>query len=138
MISQESTQRRLARSLEREPELAAGASAELADEVMRGILNGEWAITDHFEGETRRFVVVRRCREGDGRPLSEREREVLALAVQGHSNKVIAFELGLTPSTVATHLRRIMAKLHIQSRETLIQVLPYEPAVDAEGDEEES
>lgn len=117
--------RRLALSLERQPELRASASAELADEVMRGVLNGRWAIADHFEGEERRFVIARRCSEGDGRALSEREREVLALAVQGHSNKAIAYELGLTSSTVATHLRRILAKLHIESREELIQILPY-------------
>lgn len=140
--------RRLALSLERQPELRASASAELADEVMRGVLNGRWAIADHFEGEERRFVIAQRCRQGDGRALSEREREVLALAVQGHGNKAIAYELGLTPSTVATHLRRTLAKLHLESREELIQVLPYELAppirtsrkrflVDAERDQEE-
>lgn len=112
------------------------ASAELAEEVFRGILNGEWAIADRYERDERRFVIAQRRRRGHGRALSEREREVLAIAVQGHSNKVIAYELGLTPSTVATHLRRIMAKLEIESRAELIQVLPYGAAVDAEEHEE--
>lgn len=125
--------RRQAEALERQREPRQSSSQPLAAEVMRGVLAGEWVITDHFQGEGRRFLIAQRCRPGDGRALSERERQVLALALQGHSNKFIAYELGLTSSTVATHLRRSMAKLRVESREALIQALPIEIAMSALG-----
>lgn len=118
--------RRQAEALERQRTAMSAPSHPLAAEVMRGVMSGEWVITDHFQGEGRRFLIVQRCRAGDGRALSEREREVLALALQGHSNKFVAYELGLTSSTVATHLRRAMAKLRVESREALIQALTIE------------
>ncbi|MEI6341655.1 MAG: response regulator transcription factor [Verrucomicrobiota bacterium] len=49
-------------------------------------------------------------------PLSEREREVLQLLALGRQNKEIMRELGISPSTVATHIRRIYGKLHVHSR----------------------
>jgi DNA-binding NarL/FixJ family response regulator len=118
--------RRLALMLERRRDLHDEASLPLALEIVRGVLSGEWVVTDHFEGDDRRFVIVQRGQAGDGRALSERERQVLAFAIRGHSNKFVAFELGLTPSTVATHLRRAMSKLRVESREALIQALPFE------------
>jgi DNA-binding NarL/FixJ family response regulator len=43
--------------------------------------------------------------------LSEREREVLALVAEGLSDRAIAERLWLTPKTVETHVRHILAKL---------------------------
>ncbi|RYZ39533.1 MAG: LuxR family transcriptional regulator, partial [Myxococcaceae bacterium] len=52
--------------------------------------------------------------------LSSREQQVVLQAIQGHSNKLIAIELELTESTVATHLRRALVKLGLRSRRDLI------------------
>ncbi|MCY1042101.1 LuxR C-terminal-related transcriptional regulator [Corallococcus sp. bb12-1] len=52
--------------------------------------------------------------------LSSREQQVVLQAIQGHSNKLIAIELALTESTVATHLRRALVKLRLRSRRDLI------------------
>ncbi len=49
-------------------------------------------------------------------PLSDREREILQLLALGRQNKEIMRELGIRPSTVATHIRRIYGKLHVHSR----------------------
>ncbi len=49
-------------------------------------------------------------------PLTEREREVLRLVVEGHSNKAIADRLALSPRTVEHHLTAIYAKLGVSSR----------------------
>ena len=49
-------------------------------------------------------------------PLSEREREVLALIATGLSNSQIAAKLIVTTSTVKTHINRIFGKLAVQSR----------------------
>ena len=43
--------------------------------------------------------------------LSERERTVLALVAEGLSDRAIAERLWLTPKTVETHVRHILAKL---------------------------
>ena len=45
--------------------------------------------------------------------LTEREREVLALMAQGHSNEGICRMLFLSPKTVETHVRHILLKLGI-------------------------
>ena len=48
--------------------------------------------------------------------LTEREREVLRLLVQGRSNKEIGRDLQIAEDTVKTHVKHIMAKLGVQSR----------------------
>ena len=45
--------------------------------------------------------------------LTEREREVLALMAEGHSNEGICRMLFLSPKTVETHVRHILLKLGI-------------------------
>lgn len=42
--------------------------------------------------------------------LTERERDVMALAIQGHSNKEIARQLGISHRTVEIHKSKIMHK----------------------------
>jgi DNA-binding NarL/FixJ family response regulator len=48
--------------------------------------------------------------------LSPREVEVLELLVRGLAYKEIAADLGISYSTVHTHIQRIYDKLHVQSR----------------------
>jgi two-component system, NarL family, nitrate/nitrite response regulator NarL len=48
--------------------------------------------------------------------LSPREREVLALLVEGHSNKVIAHRLGMTEATVKVHIKSILRKIGVENR----------------------
>jgi serine/threonine-protein kinase len=45
--------------------------------------------------------------------LTEREREVLSLMAEGHSNEGICHRLFLSPKTVETHVRHILLKLGI-------------------------
>jgi DNA-binding NarL/FixJ family response regulator len=47
--------------------------------------------------------------------LSDREREVLQLVAEGHSNKAIADLLGISPTTVETHRAHILEKLDLHS-----------------------
>jgi DNA-binding NarL/FixJ family response regulator len=52
--------------------------------------------------------------------LSPRERAVALLIAGGLSNKDVARELGLSPSTVKTHVHNIFQKLGVRSRQSLI------------------
>jgi DNA-binding NarL/FixJ family response regulator len=49
-------------------------------------------------------------------PLSEREREVLVLLAQGHSNREIAEQLVLAEGTVKNHVSNILGKLQAENR----------------------
>ncbi len=54
-----------------------------------------------------------------GRPgprLSPRERQVLALLVEGRTQAEIAEQLSISPATAKTHVARLYAKLHARNR----------------------
>ena len=48
--------------------------------------------------------------------ITEREREVLSLVAEGHANKIIGDELGISERTVKNHLTSIMTKLRASDR----------------------
>src|SRR6266498_968733 len=51
-----------------------------------------------------------------GLDLTEREREVLALMVEGLNNTQIAGRLSVSPSTIKSHVSNILSKLGVTSR----------------------
>ena len=67
-----------------------------------------------------RLAADREARESVAR-LSEREREVLSLVVEGLTNKEIARALSLSPRTVETHRANLSAKLQVGSLAQLIR-----------------
>lgn len=52
--------------------------------------------------------------------LSPRELAIASLIAQGLTNKNIAKMLNISPWTVATHIRRIFAKLGVNSRSEMV------------------
>ena len=48
--------------------------------------------------------------------LSAREREVLSLLVEGHSDRQIADALSISPKTAGNHVSSILAKLGVETR----------------------
>lgn len=59
------------------------------------------------------------------RLLTEREREILVLVGQGHSNAAIAEMLVISPQTAKTHVNRVMSKLYAHDRAQLV-ITAYE------------
>ncbi len=85
--------------------------------IWRGLVAGRWSLVDHFDRDGRRYVLahVNDSATKDPRALTAREREVVGYARRGHSNKLIAYELGLAPSTVGALLTRAMTKLGVST-----------------------
>jgi DNA-binding CsgD family transcriptional regulator len=52
--------------------------------------------------------------------LSPREQEIARMVAKGHQNKTIADVLSISSWTVCTHLRRIFAKLGVNSRAAMV------------------
>jgi len=101
------------------------ASTEETVAVWRALVAGRWTLVDHFDADGRRYLVARRSEPepavtGLAR-LTRREREIVAFAALGHTNKLIAYELGLAPTTVATHLASAAAKLGAATRIDLVR-----------------
>jgi len=94
-------------------------------ELWRGLVAGRWSLVDQFDSDGRRYLVARRNdpRTPDPRALTERERQVAHLVALGHSNKLIAYELGVSESSAATHLRSAIAKLGVKGRVQFVELI---------------
>jgi DNA-binding NarL/FixJ family response regulator len=55
--------------------------------------------------------------------LSQRETEVLKLVARGYADKEVAARLGISPSTVDTHVRAIFRKFSVHSRSQLRRMI---------------
>lgn len=65
----------------------------------------------------------------DEQHLTDRERQVLYLIVEGKSNKEIAMQLGISPKTVSVHRTNLMLKLNVQNTVELIRYAASNPLV---------
>jgi len=94
--------------------------------LWRCLVDGTWTLIDTFDSDGRRYVVAHRNGRAShpsaslASELTPRELDVLARLVEGYGNKLIAYELGLTQSTVATLLKRAASKLGASSRAELV------------------
>lgn len=93
--------------------LLKNVKAETLANAVRAASQGQFTI----DPEANR-VLVEAMRDPAPSPtlLTEREKEVLALLVHGHSNSTIGKQLGISPHTVKNHLRSIFGKLDVNTR----------------------
>lgn len=70
------------------------------------------------ESESPALTVVQTYQVATAPPswLTRREQQIAALIAAGHSNKAIAAELSISPTTAARHVANILAKLGFRSR----------------------
>jgi DNA-binding CsgD family transcriptional regulator len=95
---------------------------ERALRAWRALVDARWSLVDHFERDGRRYVLAQRNEPevGPVELLSDRERQVVALAALGQPNKMIGYELGIAVSTVGVLLTRASRKLGARSRRELV------------------
>lgn len=100
--------------LERRPERAGYLLKDRVSDVavfvdaLRRIADGECVLDPTIVAR-----LLRRFDPGPLHELTEREREVLTLMAEGHSNQGLSAKLRLSNRTVETHVRNIFLKLGI-------------------------
>jgi DNA-binding CsgD family transcriptional regulator len=111
-----------ARRIDRARMRAARRDHEAATRAWRGLVDGRWTLIDCFAEGRDRFVLAKRndVQVGTPPPLSDREQQVLAFAALDHSNKEIAYELGLSAATVRVLMARAARKLGASGRKDAI------------------
>lgn len=110
------------RSLDRARGSLRKSSPDSAVNTWKVLVNARYTLVDQFESDGKRFVVAHANESPAMGPeqLSVREREVLSLALLGHSAKLIAYSLGLAHSTVRVHLTNASRKLGARTRRELV------------------
>ncbi len=97
-------------------------------EATRAVLRGETIVPPAMLGDLLSQLVQSKERQNDVlrrlSRLTRREREVLALLVEGADNDLVAQRLVISPETARTHIQNILSKLDVHSRlEALALVL---------------
>ena len=101
--------------------LEAGAIAYIlkdvsADDLARAIRAAHSGRATLSPEAAQAFVETSNLPPVPGLDLTEREREVLALMVEGLNNTQIAGKLTVSPSTIKSHVSSILSKLGVASR----------------------
>lgn len=99
-----------------------------ADESLvawKALVAGRWTIVDHFDSDDRRYLVAMVNPPELQSPLAlERLEAIVAeLAALGHSQKYIAYELGLHESQVSRSLKSALTRLGLKRRTDLVALV---------------
>ena len=98
--------------------LKTRATSELVH-ALRAVCRGEMYLTQSI---SRTIVQAFLTKDSlPGRPLSDRERQVLQLVAEGKTNKEIASLLGISVNTAESHRTNLMEKLDIHDTAGLVR-----------------
>lgn len=125
--------RRAAMAYDRARTEVGRRNAEESLEAWKALVNGRWTIVDHFDTDGRRYLVamVNPPELHASLALDLHEAQVAELAALGHSQKFIAYELGIHESAVSRLLKSAMGRLGLKSRvdlAALVRSLPRDPS----------
>ena len=97
--------------------------ADAASALWRAMVSGEWSLVDYFDHDGKRLLLAQENQVPvvGRKALTDRERQVVACAAMGHSNKLIAYDLGLSTGTISVILSRAAEKLGVSGRVALIR-----------------
>jgi PAS domain S-box-containing protein len=100
--------------------LKRSAGAELVT-ALKAVVGGDSYISPAIAGKMLDDYRVRIDRSGGDDMLTAREREVLQLIAEGHTNREIAHELVVSVKTVEAHRAHMMKKLGVHDRTDLVK-----------------
>ena len=83
--------------------------------AIRNVLSGGAPMTGTVARKVLQMIPVAKNIDEEKSDLSEREKEIFQLLVQGFSYKMIAADLGISLDTVRFHIKKIYDKLHVHS-----------------------
>lgn len=89
----------------------------IGDAVIDAVKAAEEGVRDEMESAQEIQAIRERYEQ-----LAPREKDVLRHLVQGQQNKVIAFELGISPRTVEVYRARLMTKMQADSLAHLVRM----------------
>jgi two-component system response regulator NreC len=98
-------------------------SFDMLIDAIRAVAAGKMVISPTLETPVlKEFVnLARLSADSSGNILTQRELEILQLVAEGMTNQEIAAKLCISPSTVDTHRKNIMAKLDIHTVAGLVK-----------------
>jgi DNA-binding NarL/FixJ family response regulator len=106
---------------------------------LRGAVRGEAAISRTMGG--RMLEEFRKISQRspafpseDLASLTIREQEVLTLVAEGKTNKEIAAVLNVSVNTVKSHMRKVLAKLHMEKRQEAALYAKQEGLISSSGE----
>lgn len=89
-------------------------------EALQEVYNGGAPMSPTIAKQVLQFFtgknVILVTPDDSAQTLSEREREILSLMLQGHNYKTIAARIFISYETVRSHVKHIYRKLHVASR----------------------
>lgn len=106
----------------------SGGRRHDAPEALRAwpaLVGGRWTLVDQVEAHGPRHILAlpNKPSAEAAKRLTPQERRVVGALAAGHSLALIAYELGVAPSTVARSITRAMAKLSVTTRDELVRVV---------------
>lgn len=113
-----------ARRIDRARMRAAESSADDALALWRALVDGRWTLVEWLDSDGRRLFVARRNDPASQahRALTDLERKAVALLALGHSQKLCAYELGRSQSSVSEVARTALKKLGVTTRAELVEL----------------
>lgn len=96
-----------------------------ATATWRALVAGEYTIVESVERDGKRLLLARKNEPDVGglAKLTTLEAACAYFTALGHPQKLIGYELGITPSAAARGTRDAVAKLRLQSPEELVRVV---------------
>jgi DNA-binding NarL/FixJ family response regulator len=92
-------------------------------EVWRNMVERRLYLLDSFSDEQRCYAIFRQVAVPDAAPLGTRDRGFLERNLLGESEKEIAFDCGLSISTIAGRLSRALRGMGLESRAARVPIL---------------
>lgn len=102
----------------------AGRDPNAALGLWKAMVEGKWSLVERFESDGRRILVAHpnAPRTRKHHALTEPERKVVSMVALGHSQKLVAYELGYSQAATSQRLKNALQKLGLKSCVELIEL----------------